>query len=550
MNKVESIKIVINTNIPGSKDIILTKSLIHLPKVEVIKGGEENTTTETTGEKQSSTGEYPYITKYVKLTKNNFVNKNGAKMEYNEIVDFFFSSEKYTKKVNSIVGISPQSKITKTEEEENLKSNLMLMLSMLFPTSFPLKSNVLSSFDDFIKGSDTTNIDLVNKSRYSYLSHNGKIYTVTKVVWLNDILNNPNYINFIKEYNNYKIWCENQSLVIENEVKEVDKNIFKLFDKEILIDSVYDELIKDIKNQIKEVKDRGKQYRSDREINLNNFLSSLENVKDKFESNKNKTGVNKYDVVKEIYDYIDSMEISFKNIRDIITTKSAQIFKKKFDEIVKLKKSIDEKEKLNKKYFKDKNIDINFDPPSGNEYNTYRNFSKKIKEFILSSKKTSNETLQLLIYNYGKNIKDDENEIKDTFGSFIENVINNCKKKEERCNYSNEYIYTGFFLNNTGSPKYEVNLSIDLIEGEVNNDNVKNIKCKYSDAELVNRFDKIKDDTVVHDWSVEEHREPFVVFSNENKNTEKVVKSGKKSLKRRQKKSKKSKKNTRKFCFE
>lgn len=536
MSKVESIKIVINTNIPESKDIILTKSVIHLPKVEVIKGGEE-TTTETTGE-------YPYITKYVKLTINNFVNKNGSKMEYSEIVDFFFSSEKYKKKVNSIIGISPQNKISKTEEEENLKSNLMLMLNMLFPTSFPVKNNVLSSFDDFMKDSNTTNIDLINKNRYSYINHNGKVYTITKVVWMNDILNNPNYISFIKEYNNYKIWCENQNLIIEKEVKEIDKNIFKIFEKEILIDNIYKELVNDIKNQIEEVNRRGKQYRTDREINLNNFLSSLELVKNEF--NKIKTVDKKYDVVKEIYDYIDSMEISFKNIRDLITTKTAQIFKKKFDEIVKLKKSIDDKEKLNKKYFTDKNIDINFDPPSDSEYDTYRNFSKKIKEFILSSKKTSNETLQMLIYNYGKNIKDDE--IKDTFGSVIEKVINNCKNKEEKCSISNEYIYTGFFLNNTSSPKYEVNLSIDLIEGEVNNDNVKNIKCRYSDAGLVNRFDRINDYMIVHDWSVEEHREPFVVFNN-NGNTEKVVKSGKKSLKRNPKKSKKSKKNTRKVWF-
>ena len=67
----------------------------------------------------------------------------------------------------------------------------------------------------------------------------------------------------------------------------------------------------------------------------------------------------------------------------------------------------------------------------------------------------------------------------------------------------------------------------------------------------------IKDDILIHEWSVDEHREPFVIFNNENKNTEnkntenknieKVVKSGKKSLKRRQKKSKKSKKNTRKL---
>jgi hypothetical protein len=542
MNKVESIKIVINTNIPGSKDIILTKSLIHLPKVDVVTGGEEKDS-ETTG-----TGEYPYITKYVKLTKNNFLNKNGARMEYNEIVDFFFSSEKYTKKVNSIIGISPQNEISKPEEEENLKSNLMLMLSMLFPTSFPLKNNVLSSFDDFIKDTNNTNIDLLNKSRYSYINYNGKIYTITKVVWLNDILNNPNYISFIKEYNNYKIWCKNQSLIIEKEVKEIDKNIFKIFEKEILIDNIYKELVNDIKNQNEEVKSRGKQYKSDREINLNNFLSSLKSVKEEFDKNNNNTGVNKYQVVKEIYDYIDSMEISFKNIRDLVTTKSAQVFKKKFDEVVKLKKSIDDKEKLNKKYFTDKNIDINFDPPSGSEYDTYRNFSKKIKDFILSSKKSSNENLQLLIYNYGKNIKDDE--VYDTFGNVIEQVINNCKNKEEKCSYKNNYIYTGFFLNNTSSPKYEVNLSIDLIEGEVNNDNVKNIKCRYSDAELVKRFDKIKDDTVVHDWSVEENREHFLVFNNEKKNTEKVVKSGKKSLKRKPKKSKKSKKNTRKNCLE
>jgi hypothetical protein len=82
---------------------------------------------------------------------------------------------------------------------------------ILFPTKFTVINNFHTSYDH-IYGNNSLNPLLFNpvtQKNYSYLKlPDGEIYTFIRLVWLNDLLNNPEYRkiidNFIIFWNWYK----------------------------------------------------------------------------------------------------------------------------------------------------------------------------------------------------------------------------------------------------------------------------------------------------------------------------------------------------------
>jgi len=106
------------------------------------------------------------------------------------------------------------------ETEENvdttkiLRHNIKIMFLLFFPTTFPLINNIHASFKQKIK-KDFTNFSFENLWRkngsyedqnYSYIKMNEKIYTVIRVIWLNDIYNHPIYKKIVNEYRLFNLW--------------------------------------------------------------------------------------------------------------------------------------------------------------------------------------------------------------------------------------------------------------------------------------------------------------------------------------------------------
>jgi len=82
----------------------------------------------------------------------------------------------------------------KTDFEEK---NLQKTFQLLFPTKYPVYQNHYNSHDYVIKESRPISNYMMNyanpfvKKYFSYVKHQGKIYTFSRVYWINDFLNHP-----------------------------------------------------------------------------------------------------------------------------------------------------------------------------------------------------------------------------------------------------------------------------------------------------------------------------------------------------------------------
>lgn len=194
---IKMIDVKIESNIPKSKEFSLTSDMFNIKK------------------KDLRLNKYPLITGDIELPMRVLVT-----MDYEDCVVFFFSYNTFSKIVKDNVRESvfnvntPEAMKTK---QKNLDNNLMLMLRLLFLTKFPTSNNVTSSYDLM----STTSLFSTNNMRrkYTYLKISGADYTVTQVILLNDILNNPFYAKFIDEISSYIKWGDNARSDIEADVK-------------------------------------------------------------------------------------------------------------------------------------------------------------------------------------------------------------------------------------------------------------------------------------------------------------------------------------------
>lgn len=104
-----------------------------------------------------------------------------------------------------------------------------MTLLFLFPTRYPQSANINSSFDKYIckkpiteykklfPSSDTVTSGIFGRiydikkeplREYSYINSSSGISTVTEIVWLNDILNNPKYRELVDLLIQYNEWAD------------------------------------------------------------------------------------------------------------------------------------------------------------------------------------------------------------------------------------------------------------------------------------------------------------------------------------------------------
>ena len=200
----------------------------------------------------------PFITDTLKYPYDDLKSK-----KYQYILEFFFNRGKFSKELKRELYSSKtiQSELaelkTKTKEEQNnykqevLESNVMTMLRLLFPTSYPIMNNVRDSYS--ILTNQPESLEYISK--FSYIKLNNKIHTVTNVVWLNDLMNNPIYNQLIIEIFKYITWGLNQREVIDEEDKinlEKNEKLLKSFDAEPIIGK--------IDNAIADYESRGNNY--------------------------------------------------------------------------------------------------------------------------------------------------------------------------------------------------------------------------------------------------------------------------------------------------
>jgi hypothetical protein len=500
---IESLAIKIYTNIPDKQNQIVnfTRSMLHIPK---------STNAEEEGERENVIlAEIPFFTIDVEYPVDRL-----NRLDYYERVNFFFNAGKfaellrpyYVKEENQPVGESPDDSDNYYDNRERrTRRNVMTMLEILFPTKFPVINDIHASYD-FLKEKQSTRAFWFNPFQthyFSYLKIGGSTYTIKKTVWLNDMLNHPVYRKMIVEYRKVRKLADEELYSKESKFGKPEEQI-KEIDGKISIK------LGEMKKVIEE---------------LNNLTPPP--------NNKDKT-----DDFNKLYKLLNA-DSSVSNIINndwITSTSSKQVFKTKYQvEIVAEKR--DKLQKLaaemrvhleNKKKIKDKLANVNsyFTTAITNIKATnqmsqvLRKFQAIMNEYKYPFRKSSNIYLQQLIDGlftdnalaekyyklldaiYKKYIRGE------SIDGEAEKLLTNGTSEPQLVNVGISYINIG----ESNKPTREVYFMIDLVDGEINNENVSSIYCPFIGDYLGNQLEYLiaeARNTVENKWAVDKNRQMF-----------------------------------------
>ena len=160
---------------------------------------------------------YPFFAPYKIYRKGNI-----QRMTYLERVELFFNRQRFEqvvfgKKSKTRRKKQKRARIERDEGLEVLKEkNFIFTVKMLFSTAFPIVDN-FSRSSDYFRSDFTSNFTLKGTNldffpflsgkfdkKFSHLNLNNEIYTVTKVIWVNDIFNHPLYNRIIDNFRKIK----------------------------------------------------------------------------------------------------------------------------------------------------------------------------------------------------------------------------------------------------------------------------------------------------------------------------------------------------------
>lgn len=181
--EINELQINLLTNIPGKNKLTFTKDIVYHPDMENL-----------------SINKFPYLVSNIELQKSAF-----DSYPYDKLVNMFFNRNVLLNEVKKLYnkGSSENYKhelVTEPDEIMEIeKRNVYLIMKLLFPTKYFVVKNYHSSYDYVVPGKTTLDVGFYYdplRTKFSYIKDSG-VYTVTKVTWLNDILNHPSYKELI-----------------------------------------------------------------------------------------------------------------------------------------------------------------------------------------------------------------------------------------------------------------------------------------------------------------------------------------------------------------
>ena len=138
---------------------------------------------------------YPYFTYEISYTRDKLLSLSMRKR-----IEIFFNLDQYI-----LFFATYGTEQTKSEENKANVSNhnVHVMLELLFPTQFPIHNDIKDSYNYYINGNRGISNKMLSmitppfENKYSYIKHNGKVYTTRRVIWINDMLNHSIYKKLI-----------------------------------------------------------------------------------------------------------------------------------------------------------------------------------------------------------------------------------------------------------------------------------------------------------------------------------------------------------------
>jgi hypothetical protein len=532
--------IIVMIDTPNSKQPIeLTNDMIYHPLLTELNND--------SGKAVQLTSKNPVFTNEVKYPLSIL-----RKYSYPNIVKFFFNQDYFRQKLSEFI-LSGKTKVfsagKKSIEEfknENGERNVAIMLKLLFPSSM-IGSNFYSdSYNEYIQSrfvGDLSISDYFQSNNFSYLKINGKINTVVKVTFLNDLLNHPVYKETLKTVFRFFEWQKKEIIRIENLLTEKQLNLLtNLVDTndrsnssyfildDVFIDQFkknmnkYDKLLQTnqnlfgkqdyfvVKNSIQNIInyiDTIKNSLVNRNINLLTDNIGLdkslinENIRNHFTAVLG-NGVD----TKELNQMIEPILLAAQNLaKDYFfllkkeDTRLDNISTKFVDRLSRLNKETENLLLLNRiktNYFGEvPNLNIGGEVKEivdklNTEFSHLTEFIGKLNDILEPKRKCSNIELQKMIYEATKTAPKIESLDSCNITNFFNfiRIINDemiYVRSKTKCMNSDvkNLLKVGVcYIDTRSKNTAEIYVSVDLIEGEVNDKNVDKIKCAYRDRYL------------------------------------------------------------------
>jgi tetrahydromethanopterin S-methyltransferase subunit B len=189
---IDQIAITMSTNIPGQSDLELTSDMFA-----------------TEAPSNFKTEKYPFISDTVLLEETVLQTKL-----YPELLRIFFMRDEFytfnRDNYKTVVKLEGTETEKQAKQAEMVTKNVNIMIRCLFDT-YPTLNNYTNSLDGTFETSWS-----MKTHKFSYLVIGSKVYTVARIVWINDIFEHPVYDTFVNNYNKFERWREGDIKNITN----------------------------------------------------------------------------------------------------------------------------------------------------------------------------------------------------------------------------------------------------------------------------------------------------------------------------------------------
>jgi len=427
----------------------------------------------------------------------------------------------------------PPKKLSKNEIG---KENIMFMIKCLFPTSYPTSKNISDSFTSIIEErfdfwSNLEFVDMFppslrgflqpNQSQYSYLKIDSKIYTITQVVWVNDIYNHTKYKKLIEKYKELSIWKNEEIEKINTEIEKKRKK----FQNDFKVGGNFNITKSDIGKLQEQAKkpDSSTQYSSSYSEKLD-IYERLKKVIDYIDQLNTYIEIIPPDYT-SITDIANNINENYSKISSKLSTNSE--LNKKFKELNQQIESINILDKINDNYISKPGINMNFEKDEESiknmlksKYSKYTNFSSTLSEFIKPKLESTNQDLQRTFNEFLDNTDPLRlfNAIMNPL--YITKISKYLSTLDTDATISEEEykkrMDTGISIleGSEKDAKYEIILRIDLIAGEIKNDTQPKINCLYQGESLGDTLEKLINAKYINKWELNPNRFFFDLTEN------------------------------------
>ena len=445
---------------------------------------------EPSGGRKLALESYPMFTPYVTYPKERILN-----MKYYQRVELFFNKSKFKRIIMSTWnGRKDTNKEQQKRREEN---NLDVFIKAIMPTAYPVVNNYNKSYEYF-EGNKLFDITTKGigqglpflpgrfRKEFSHLIIGNSTYTITGVTLKNDIFNHPIYSKLIREFANI------ESTDIDVNIKKdendfYEKEFFKKFENSEgsentlwenldLNDQSIDEFVTRLGNRVVDEKYQMIQifYKTLQDIKNSRF--NYESYKGDWK-NRSIEIENKLNV---LYENRASIELLIQ-INGINYNQQNQLraVLKEFGKIWIKKKALD--------YMEKKEFDFSSE---GSREQDIREYIEKIKQ---SFKQFSDMLMNLSKDRFIQNEVMRETIQKRKTNNFKDLLL--CREDKSSCQtvIDKDLLYVGLDRtkgeSNNNFTTVEIYLMVNVIEGDMNTQNYKKIKCKYLDKSLGSIFE-------------------------------------------------------------